>query len=222
MFDYVEQTTVLPEVDTITIKNKRWYETPNGTYPSVTTILGHEEKPWLNDWKNMLGEKKANKETKRCSKRGEAVHLMSELYLKNVPIEEVTKGQERSNIQLFNMIKLAFNKRINNIRAQEVGLWSDQLMLAGRVDCIAEYDGVLSVIDFKTSNNDKDEKMIQDYLLQCTAYALMYTELYGEPIDDIVVIIAVENGLMPLVYKKKIDDYIEPLMVRLNDFFESL
>lgn len=215
IFTHIQQPHY-QELDAKIVNGQRWYTTPEGNkYPSVTTILGVKEKPALKEWQLSLGVDKAKKETDRCAARGEAVHYMAEQYLKNE--EEPTKGQEQSNIKLFNQLKFKLNK-INNIRAQEIPLYSDVLGLAGRVDCVAEYDGVLSIVDFKTSNNNKNEQMVEDYFLQCTAYAIMYNELFDEPIEDIVVLIAVEKGMTPMVYKRKIDDYIKPLLERINMF----
>ena len=221
MFTHLNQIKV-HDINTTTIKGQRWYVAPNGTYPSVTTVLGQKEKPALENWKNMLGPQKAKKETDRAAERGSAVHLMCEKYLNNEDPADIIKGQPREYISLFNQIKFGLNKRVNNIYAQEIALWSDSLMLAGRTDCISEYDGVLSVVDFKTSTNEKKEDYIEDYFIQCTAYALMFNEMYDIPIEDIVVIITSEKGLMPQIYKKKIDDYVEPLIQRLDDFFAGL
>ncbi len=207
------------ELEAKITNNQRWYTTPSGIkYPSVTTILGEKEKPWLEAWRTMLGPQKAAKETQRCADRGEAVHLMAERYLQNDP--DPTKDQERSDIKLFNQLKLRLNK-INNIRAQEIPLYSHKLKLAGRVDVVGEYDNVLSIIDFKTSNGNKDDTMIEDYFLQSTAYAIMYHELFGEAIEDIVILIAVEKGMMPLLFKRKIDDYVVPLLERINTFYKK-
>lgn len=218
MFVHTKTPTITELKDKIT-NGQRWYTTPSGVkYPSVTTILGAKEKPWLEDWRQQLGPKKAAKETKRCADRGTAVHLMCEHYLNNV--ENPAKGQSIEDTKLFNQLKFRLNK-INNIRAQEVPLYSNALKIAGRVDVVGEYDGVLSIIDFKTSNNNKDEQMVEDYFLQCTAYAIMYEELFGEFIEDIVVLIAVEKGMMPLLFKRKIDDYVVPLVERINMFYEK-
>jgi len=214
--------TNVPPIQELTDKitnGQRWYTTPSGVkYPSVTTVLGAKEKPWLEDWRNSLGPQKADKEMKRCAERGTAVHKLAEDYLNNV--ENPAKGHDPLNVKLFNQLKLRLNK-VSNIRAQEVPLYSDMLKIAGRVDLVAEYDGVLSIIDFKTSNNNKTEDMIEDYFLQCTAYALMYDELFGEFIEDIVVLIAVEKGMMPLLFKRKIDDYVKPLVDRINMFYKK-
>lgn len=202
-----------------TVNGKRWYKTTDGVeYPSVTTVLGDKEKPWLEDWKRMLGAEKTAKETKRCAERGTAVHLLAERFLKNE--EDPVQGETPVAKKLFNQLKFRLNN-INNIIAQEIPLYSDTLRLAGRVDCIAEYDGVLSTIDFKSSTNNKTEDMIEDYFLQCTAYSLMFDEMYDIFIEDIVVMIAVEKGIMPLVYKRKIDDYVEPLVERINTYYRN-
>lgn len=207
------------EITDKTTNGKRWYTLPDGrSYPSITTVLGHEEKPWLNEWKESLGKERAEAETERCADRGTAVHLMAERYLNNA--DNVMEDQEQQNIELFNQLRLQL-KKIDNIRAQEVPLYSDRLKVAGRVDLVAEYDGTLAIIDFKTSTNNKKDSMVQDYFLQCTAYAIMYEELYGEFIENIVVLIAVEKGVVPLVFKRKIDDFVEPLVERINTFYED-
>lgn len=199
---------------------KRWYVTPEGNkYPSMTTVLGHGEKQWLTDWRNMLGHDKAKKETERAAERGTAVHAMMEKFLDNQ--DNVTKGHQADHIRRFNQLKYCL-KRVNNIRAMETCLWSDRLRLAGRVDLVAEYDGVLSVIDFKTSNNVKTDDMVQDYFLQCTGYALMFEEIYDIPIDDICILMCVEKGMVPMVWRKKIDDYIKPLLHRINTYYSEV
>ncbi len=218
MFKHIK-TPEIVELSAKITNHQRWYTTPSGIkYPSVTTILGAKEKPYLEEWRQSLGPKKADKETKRCADRGTAVHKICEDYLNNV--ENPAKGHEQLNVKLFNQIRFRL-ENIDNIRAQEVPLWSDTLKIAGRVDVVAEYNGVLSIIDFKTSNNNKTEDMIEDYFIQCSAYALMYEEIYGEFIEDIVVLIAVEKGLMPLLFKRKIDDYVGPLIDRINMFYKK-
>lgn len=197
----------------------RFYQTPSGDYPSITTILGGTaDKTWLESWKTSLGEKKAAAETQRCADRGTAVHLLAEKYLQNDP--NYDQKQRYENLKLFNQIKIPINK-INNIIGQEIALYSDLLQVAGRCDVIAEYDGVLSIIDFKTSNGNKDNDKIEDYFLQCTAYSLMFEEMFGITIDQIVVIIAVEKGMSGQVFKKDRSAYISQLIKRAKKFHES-
>ncbi len=220
MFNHID-TFTLPEVTEQHTAGKHFYKTPTGIiYPSVTTVLGHKEKPYLKDWRNMLGKNKAKKETERCAKRGEAIHKLAEMYLSNAPYPDFLKGQDKQYVAGFNQLKIRLNN-INNIRAQEVALYSDKLRLAGRVDCVGEYNGTLSIIDFKTSNNNKDRSMIEDYFIQCTAYAIMWFELTNEPIEDITIIMSVERGMVPLLFKEKIDKYIAPLLQRIDEYYND-
>ena len=207
------------ELRTQTINGLRWYSTPGGdVYPSITSVLGVKEKPHLEAWRNRLGVDKAAAETKRCADRGTAIHLMAERFINNE--SDYLKDQPSEYIRLFNQLKMSL-KRINNVRIQEVPLYSDELMVAGRTDCIAEYDNVLSVIDFKTSNNNKDELMIEDYFIQETFYALAYYEQFGEEIQQIVTLMTVERGAVPLVFKKPIKPYIIPLQRRIDYFYDK-
>lgn len=216
MFDYID----IPTIPELTVENsasgRRYYVTPNGDrYPSITTVLGAKEKPYLANWRHMLGDKKADREQKRCADRGTAIHEMCEKYLFND--ENPTKGFAAEHVRGFNQLKFRLNK-INNIRAQEVALYCDYLKVAGRVDCIGEYEGVPSIIDFKTSNNNKDASMIEDYFKQCTFYALAWEELSGELIEDIVILMSVEKGMVPMVHKEKIENWIPSLLKDIHNF----
>jgi genome maintenance exonuclease 1 len=222
VFTHTNQYTPL-DLKVIEGPKGRFYITPEGNkYPSITTVLGAKDKPWLTEWRNSLGEQKADKETKRTAQRGTAVHAMIEAYLQN---EEVPANATKlknipialNDIAEFNSTKL-FLKKINNIALQESPLYSDVLKVAGRVDCIAEYDGVLSVLDFKTSTNSKTEHMAQDYFLQTAGYALMFHEQYNVQIDQLVIIMTVEKGAVPLVFRKQVADYFEPLCERINTY----
>ncbi len=217
MFTHIGSPIEMPELKAVTAPGgKRVYHTPEGNiYPSITTMLGHKEKPWLTDWQNSLGLDKAKKETKRCADRGTAIHEMAEKYLNNE--SNFTKNYDQLHVRGFNQLKFKLNQ-INNIRLQEAALYSDRLKLAGRVDCIGEYDGVLSIIDFKTSNNNKSEQMIEEYFKHCTAYAIMWFHLTNEPIDHLVILMSVENGMVPLVFKEKIENWVAPLLRDINEF----
>jgi ATP-dependent exoDNAse (exonuclease V) beta subunit len=182
-------------------------------------MLGAKEKPHLAEWRNMLGADKADKEMKRAADRGTAVHEMIEKYLNNE--ENPTKGYLPEHIREFNQVRLKLNK-IDNIHTQEIALFSDTLKIAGRVDCIGEFEGELCVIDFKTSNGDKKESMIEDYFLQCTFYALAYGEMYNINIDNITIIMSSEKGIVPLIFKGQVDDYVEKLVERIGNYYKSL
>lgn len=194
---------------------KRYYTLPDGTrLPSVTTVIGAQKKHIFQAWRNKVGEDVANAITKKATSRGTNVHTLCEKYLNNEPLGDVMPDAK----EMFISIKPLLN-RINNIHYQEQALWSVQLGMAGRVDCIAEMDGVLSVIDFKTSKKIKSHEDIADYFWQTTAYALMYEELIGAPINDIAIIMAVEDG-EPILFKQKTEDHIEGL-VKAIDFYNK-
>lgn len=215
MFNHL--TTITPHnLQTTEGESGRFYITPSGNrYPSITTILGAGEKPWLKEWYESMGAERAEREKKRAADRGTAVHAMIEKHLNNDP--NATIGYEFAHIAEFMTLRLDL-KRINNILTQEAALWSDLLRVAGRVDCIGEFDGKLSLIDFKTSTSDKTSEQIQDYYLQTTAYALMFQELYDIQIDQLVIIMSVERGPVPLVFKQQIEPHIEPLIYRINNY----
>lgn len=198
----------------------RYYTTPEGfKYPSITTMLGYGDKPWLMDWRESLGSQQADAEMKRAATRGTAVHLMLENHLLNNP--DPTKGHVVDHIAEFNSLK-QYVKKINNIVLQEAALYSDVLKIAGRVDCIAEVNGVLSIIDFKTSTNNKTEQMVQDYYLQTTFYALAFLECYGIEIEDIVIFMSVEKAAVPLVFKTKVQYHVAQLVKRINKYYKQI
>ena len=208
----------IPKIESQTFPDgKRYYVTPDGKkLPSVTTVVGAQKKQAIMEWRRRVGEEVANKISKQATSRGTNVHTLCEHYLNNEPKPPGVVMPDAK--EMFISLKPLLDK-INNIHYQEVGLWSTQLGLAGRVDCIAEYEGVLSVIDFKTSKKLKDIKDIQDYFWQTTAYALMYEELIGQPINDLVIIMAVQDS-GPVVFKQKTQDHIEGL-VRAIDYYHK-
>ena len=208
----------IPKIESKTFPDgKRYYMTPDGKkLPSVTTVVGAQKKQAIMEWRKRVGEEVANKISKQATSRGTNVHTLCEYYLNNEPKPPGVVMPDAK--EMFISLKPLLDK-INNIHYQEVGLWSTQLGLAGRVDCIGEYEGVLSVIDFKTSKKLKDIKDIQDYFWQTTAYALMYEELVGQPINDLVIIMAVQDS-EPVVFKQKTQDHIEGL-VRAIDYYHK-
>ena len=217
MFNYCPPKEI-PKIESQTFPDgKRYYVTPEGKkLPSVTTVVGAQKKQAIMEWRRRVGEEVANKISKQATTRGTNMHSLCEYYLNNEPKPPGVVMPDAK--EMFISIKPFLNK-INNIHYQEVGLWSSQLGLAGRVDCIGEYEGKLSVIDFKTSKKAKDRESILDYFWQCTAYALMYEELIGQPIDELVIIMAVQDSA-PLIFKEKTQDHIEGL-VKAIDYYHK-
>jgi len=191
---------------------RRFYTVPvtGEKLPSVTTVLGAMKKEAIMKWRKRVGEDAANAISRKASGRGTNVHTLCERYLNNEPLGDIMPDAK----EMFLSIKPILNN-INNIHYQEQALWSTQLGMAGRVDCIAEYEGELSVIDFKTSKRIKTSEDIEDYYWQTTAYALMYESLIGEPINNLVIIMAVEDEA-PLVFKQNTQDHIEGLVKAIN------
>jgi genome maintenance exonuclease 1 len=194
---------------------KRFYKLPDGTkLPSVTTVLGAQKKDAIMAWRKRVGEAEANRISKMATGRGTNVHTLCERYLNNESLGDIMPDAK----EMFTAIKPLLN-RINNIHYQEQALWSTQLGMAGRVDCIGEFDGQLSVIDFKTSKKIKSKVEIEDYFWQTSAYALMYEELIGNPINNLVIVMAVENE-NPLLFQEKTEHHIGGL-VKAIQFYKD-
>lgn len=215
MFNYCPPKQ-LPDLQSETFPDgKRYYNLPDGTkVPSITTVLGAMKKDAIMQWRKRVGEAEANRISKKATGRGTNVHTLCERYLNNEDMGTMMPDA----LEMFYSLK-PFLNNINNIHYQEQALWSKQLGLAGRVDCIAEYNGVLSIIDFKTSRKIKTKAQIEDYFWQTTAYALMYEEMIGLPINNLVIIMAVEDE-QPLVFQEKTEDHIEGL-VKAIQFYNN-
>jgi hypothetical protein len=194
----------LNELETETIDGKRHYITPNGKYPSITTVLSILSREGIAAWRKKVGDKEANRISTQAARRGTNVHQMCEDYLNNELVEKDFLPHERL---LFRPIKKALDKSIGAVYAQEAPLYSDFLGVAGRVDCVAEWDGRLSIIDFKTSRKLKKKEWIQSYFQQATAYCIMWEERTGIPIDKIVIVITVDDEDEPQIFEEKRDNW---------------
>jgi len=208
MFNHVNHGIVLPKLTRDTSETEgRHYTTDKGSiYPSVTTVLGNLSKDSIKQWRKRVGEKEANKIAHRASSRGTAIHQMCEDYLNNK--NDYAVDVMPNNIETFNILQPHLDKFINNIWFQEEFLYSDELECAGQVDCIAEYDGELSVIDFKTSRKEKQISWIHNYFMQASFYAAAFYERTGTPIKQGVIIIAVDGKLEPQTFTIKTHDWL--------------
>ena len=219
-FKHIE--TNLPELTTKTINRKRYYITPEGNeYPSITTVLSNRGKEGLYEWRKRVGDDVANYISQKAMKRGTQVHQMCEDYLNNVAfIQDDWWLEKQKNFLafcLFNQLRNEVLQGINNIHAQECGLYSDKYKIAGRVDCIAEYNGVLSIIDFKTSTSERNDKYNENYYIQTAAYAEMYEERTGVPTDQIIILVVTEDGQVQEFIKSK-QEYLPLLEESINEF----
>lgn len=186
----------------------RVYTTPEGNrYPSVTTVIGAaSEHSWLDEWKERVGEEEVKKTSTQAARRGTAVHDLAEKYLRNFPF--YTKGHMPVNIATFSQIRPILDEHITKIYGLEVPLYSDRLRVAGRVDCLAEWNGELAIIDFKTSKHVKKREDISGYFTQASAYSYMTFERTGMLPKKIVIVMMVDDG-EPLVFVEKSKDWIE-------------
>ncbi len=205
-FTHINPYDIKPLDSTTQADGQRYYLTPEGKkYPSVTTVAGIFAKDGIIKWRKRVGEEEANKISTQASTRGTAVHKVCEDYINNV--EDYTKNHMPSNIQSFNDLKPLIDSNINNVVMQECQMYSDYLRVAGTVDCIAEYDGTLSVIDFKTSRKPKKKEWIDSYFMQTAAYAVMFEEMTKTPINQLVIMITVD-GSEPQVFTERRDSWI--------------
>ena len=207
-----------PDLKAKTTAQGRRYFVEGNAYPSVTTVIGEKKKDSILKWRRKVGEEEANAISKRASTRGNKCHKLAEDYLSNKPLDRYR--DDVLSLGMFHQIRPYIDK-INNIHALEESLYSHTLKLAGRVDCIAEYDNELAIIDFKTSTKYKREEWIQDYFSQETAYAIMFQELTGLKVKQLVTIIAVETGTPQVFVKKDILTYV-PKLKEYIDYYKEI
>ena len=193
----------------------------NESYPSITPVLGAQSKQGIIEWKKRVGEEVANHISRQAANRGTHVHNMVEDHLNNLDVDQVEKYKKQFLPRMmFNVLKPELSK-INNIRLQEAAMYSTDYTVAGRVDCIAEYDGTLSVIDFKTSTKEKSEDWIENYFVQGSAYSQMYKEHFDEDVNQVVILITTEQGTTQ-VFKKNPHDYLEKLKQYVEEFYKTI
>jgi len=198
----------IPEIKQINIDGKRHYETPSGTFISITTLLKSFTPQGILDWRESVGDDVADYVMRIASIRGNKLHKIVESYLLNEPQNDLVGEHGILVAGLLSLMRPAIDK-IDKIRALEQALFSAKLGVAGRTDCIADFDGILSTIDFKTSSKIRDEPN-ENYFLQATFYATAWEEQTNEKVKQIVIITGAENGQLDV----KTDDpskYVEKL-----------
>ena len=205
----------IPELKTTTIDSKRFYITPKENYyPSITTVLSIRNKEGLVKWRERVGNDVANYVARTAAARGTKVHHMCEDYLNNQHTEWPDKWKRHKKDFLpwclFDQLRNKVLCNISDIYAQECALYSDNYKVAGRVDCIAKYNGVLSIIDFKTSTKERSDDWNENYYIQGSAYAEMFTELTGIDTNQVVILVVTEDGTVQEFIKKK-SNYLDAL-----------
>ena len=214
---FVHNEVSVPELSTKNINRKRFYQTPDGKlYPSITTVLNKKKMEGISEWRKKVGEDVANYIARTAANRGTKVHHMCEDFLNNNFDEEVHKKNFLPYV-LFSQLKPTLMQKVNNILAQECGLYTNKYKVAGRVDCIAEYNGVPSINDFKTSTKERNDDWNESYYIQASAYAEMFEERTGIAINQIVILVVTEDGVVQEFVKDK-GEYIPKLIEAIDDF----
>ena len=215
MFNHVDLD--LPALSRETIDGVRYYQVPDADellkLVSITSVTSHKNRAFFAKWRKKVGEDTADRITRQATSRGTDMHTLTECYLKNEGLPEVQPLSD----YLFKIAKPELNK-IDNIHALESSLYSKVLGVAGTVDCIAEFDGELAIIDFKTSKKPKPVEWIEHYFVQCMAYGCMLYELTGISVKKLVIIMACENGECVVYEERDKTKYIKLLQEYIREF----
>lgn len=207
---FIHESLDWNDLETVQEDGRRFYLTPSGKkYPSMTTVLQLMTAEGIAKWRARVGDEVANKISAQASRRGTLMHKLCEDYVNNEEID--TDKLMPLDYQNFNALKEQMDKHFGKVYGQEIALYSDFLEMAGRVDCIAEYKGKLSIIDYKTSKKVKKRENIKNYFMQAAGYAVMYEEIFKQPINQLVILMSVDHeGVVEFVEKR--DDHIHDLI----------
>jgi ATP-dependent exoDNAse (exonuclease V) beta subunit len=212
IFNHVKLPELIFEIKQINTETGRRYTTPGGnSYPSITTVLSHStDKTFLIEWRKKVGEEEANRIVKKSSSRGIKLHKVCEKYLLNELNDFKIKTMMPDIKDFFLQLKPHIDSNVGDVYGLEQPLYSDRLRISGTTDCIAEWNGKLSIIDYKNAQRIKEEEHIQNYFIQCSAYAEMFEDLTKRPIEQIVVAIANDDG-KPQIFVREKHKYISNL-----------
>jgi hypothetical protein len=214
MFEYEKIDIGYEDLVAETSKSGRVYTTPDGNkFPSITTVLSILSEEGIAKWRARVGEEEANRVSLKASGRGTLVHEIVEDYLNNKDTSSYMPHIQQS----LKNIKPILDNNIDKIYALEVPLYSKHLGVAGRVDCVGVFNGVPSIIDFKTSKRKKSADMISNYFAQMAGYAVMWEERTGMPIVNTVIIMDVDDE-EPIVFKQHRDNHIQLLIDTIKEY----
>ena len=220
-FRHVNLSELNYELESETTEKGRVYKTPGGNlYPSITTVLSAYNKKAIMEWRQRVGEEEANRISRKASGRGTKLHNTVEKYLLNEMSEMQMKTMMPDIKEMFVDVRKLVDENIGDIYGIETPLYSDKLKVAGRCDCIAEWNGELSIVDWKTASRAKSKDHIRNYFMQATAYSEMFEERTGRPINQIVIAIAVESDGTQLFIEDKAN-YKADLQVFLDKYHNS-
>lgn len=203
--------TLVPrwELTTEMIDGQRYYLLPDGQtkLKSVTSVLSEKmDKTALIKWKERVGEEEAERISVQAARRGTSIHNMAERYVLNE--SNYIQGEMPVNVESFKPLRKVLDNHVDNVLGIELPLWSKALGVAGRTDLVAQFDGVTSVIDFKTSKRLKKEDWIESYFLQSTIYSMMFERLYAISVPQIVIVITVDDEPIAQTFVKNRADYV--------------
>lgn len=211
-FDYDDLTANTDE-------NGRRYFTPDGkVYPSITTVMGSLSKDGIKEWRERVGEEEANRVSHHAATRGTIVHDLMERYINGDEID--TRKMMPHHLKSFRDLSKVMNERLDEVYVQEKALYSHHLKVAGRVDLVGRFDGVRSIVDFKTSAKVKKKEWISGYFMQTAAYAIMFEELTGIPIPNLVIVMDIDNH-EPVVFKEHRDNWTGELIKTIKKYREE-
>lgn len=207
--EFLHSFVTLEDLQTTEVDGKRHYVTPEGVFPSVTTVLSRKtSKQSLDEWRARVGEEEANRIMKLATDRGTAVHNICENYILN---KEYRRGVMPTDMHTFLQIKPYLDLNVGSVYAVEAPLYSSRLRTAGRTDLLAGWQGVNSIIDFKTSKRPKKEEYIENYFIQATCYSLMAEERTLLKFPQIVIVIAVDHE-DPQIFVRNRDQYVDRVL----------
>ena len=211
------------------VKNElgRFYLDSKGQeVPSVTNVLSStSDKSGIDEWKRRVGHEEAERILQESSSIGSNVHNALEKYLQDKEWEIVNDGSYISKISIL-ILKTFINNLVNDIDevwGLESGLILDGLY-AGTADCIGVYNGKESLIDFKTAKKVKPKEWIEDYFLQCAAYANAHNVMYDSKIEQIVILMVDRNQEYKkfIVNNREFDHYTNKWKQRLIKFHNEV
>ena len=205
----------IPKIKQININGVRYYDTPDGTLISITSLLKNFTPEGILEWRKAVGEDVANEVMRAAADRGSKVHKIIENCLSNKSENDLVGNYGELAARMFSQMVPALDK-IDRIRALEKGLYSTRFGIAGRVDCIAEYDKELTVIDFKTSTRKRDERN-ETHLVQASFYSLAWEERTGEKVNQIAILTTTEDGELD-VYRDDPSNHVDRLEEMIEEY----
>jgi len=221
-FEHVKLSELDFDLKSVTTDSGRRYSTPDGkVYPSITTVLSHStDKTHIFEWRKRIGAEAANKITAKSSSRGTKLHTICENYVLNELSDMKIQMMMPDIKDFFMQLKPLMDQHMGKVYGTEQALFSHRLRLAGRTDCIAEWDDKLSIIDYKNSIRKKSESNILNYFIQGTGYAEMFEDITGMSVEQVVVLIANEEG-KPQVFVKEKNNYLKNLHQYIDNYWKS-